>query len=112
MSSAKNTAFRVELTSNASLDLEAIYGSIDAENSSAAARWFNGLEEAVFSLDHLPDRGVRTPEDRKLRQRLYGNKPHIYRIIYSVNDAEMRVLVLHIRHGARRAFEQSDVLGS
>jgi len=34
MSSAKNTAFRVELTSNALLDLEAIYGSIQSPANS------------------------------------------------------------------------------
>jgi mRNA-degrading endonuclease RelE of RelBE toxin-antitoxin system len=70
------------------------------------------LEETILSLDRLPDRGVRPPEDASLRQLLYGNKPHVYRILYKVDPADQRVLVLHIRHGARRAFEQSDVSGS
>jgi toxin ParE1/3/4 len=109
MSSGRNTAYHVELAVNAILDLESIYGSIDAENSSAAARWFNGLEEAVFSLDRLPDRGARTPENHDLRQLLYGNRPHLYRIIYSVNEAEKRVLIVHIRHGARSAFQSQDL---
>lgn len=109
MSSAQNTAYLVELTANATMDLESVYGSIDAENSHAAARWFNRLEEIIFSLDRLPDRGVRTPEDRNLRQLLYGNKPQIYRIIYEIDRTGGRVLILHIRHGARSAFQSQDV---
>jgi len=40
---------------------------------------------------------------------LYGNKPHSYRVIYRVLERQKRVEVLHIRHGARRRFEPSDV---
>jgi toxin ParE1/3/4 len=91
------------------MDLESIYGNIDAGNSHAAAQWFNGLEDAIFSLDRLPDRGVRTAEDHNLRQLLYGNKPHIYRIIYEIDRSRTRVLILHIRHGARNAFQSQDI---
>jgi toxin ParE1/3/4 len=105
MSSAKSIAYRVELAERAILDLESIYSEIDAENSPPARRWYNGLEELVLSLDRLPDRGTRTEEDRKLRQLLYGNKPHIYRIIYSINRSAKQVTVIHIRHGARDSFQ-------
>ncbi|NYF80122.1 type II toxin-antitoxin system RelE/ParE family toxin [Granulicella arctica] len=105
MSSAKSIAYRVELAERAVLDLESIYFEIDAENSPSALRWYNGLEEIVFSLDRLPDRGARTEEDRRLRQLLYGNKPHIYRIIYSIGRTAKRVTVIHIRHGARDSFQ-------
>jgi len=109
MSSAPSTAYLVEITANAVADLESVYGSIDAENSQAATRWFNRLEEVIFSLDRLPSRGVRTPEDPNLRQLLYGNKPHVYRIIYEIDGAGHRVLILHIRHGARSAFQSQDI---
>ncbi|MEO6802498.1 MAG: type II toxin-antitoxin system RelE/ParE family toxin [Granulicella sp.] len=105
MSSAKSTAYHVELAERAMLDLESIYAEIDAENSPAALRWYVGLEEIIFSLDQLPDRGTRTEEDRKLRQLLYGSKPHIYRIIYSINRPAKQVTVVHIRHGARNSFQ-------
>jgi mRNA-degrading endonuclease RelE of RelBE toxin-antitoxin system len=39
----------------------------------------------------------------------YGNKPHVYRVIYRVLEREKRVNVLHIRHGARRDFKASDI---
>ena len=104
MHSARSAEYRVELTARASSDLESIYDRINAESSAAAARWFNGLKEAAFSLERSPERGPRTQENRKLRQILYGHKPDVYRIIYAVDRSARRVVVIHIRHGARRAF--------
>jgi plasmid stabilization system protein ParE len=101
MSSGKSTAYRVELTHRASEDLDSIYRFIDAESCTAAWTWFNELEELIFSLDRLPNRGSRPPEDRSLRQLLHGNKPHVYRLIDSVDEPTRTVHVLHIRHGAR-----------
>jgi len=37
----------------------------------------------------------------ELRQLLYGKKPHVYRIIYEVDEARRTVLLIAIRHGAR-----------
>ncbi len=36
-----------------------------------------------------------------LRQLLYGNKPHIYRVIFHVSADTETVTILHIRHAAR-----------
>jgi plasmid stabilization system protein ParE len=104
MSFARSAAFHVELTDRASLDLESIYNDINAESSDAAAAWFNGLEEAVFSLEWSPERGPETREYSRVRQLLYGHKPHLYRILYSIQRSTRHVIVLHIRHGARDAF--------
>jgi plasmid stabilization system protein ParE len=109
MSSEQSTEYRVELAVNAVIDLDAIYERINAENSLAAADWYNGLEELVFSLNRLPHRGKRTQEDKSLRQVLYGNKPYVYRVIYRINEAESRVFVAHIRHGARNAFQPQEI---
>jgi len=49
------------------------------------------------------------PEDRDLRQLLYGNKPHIYRVIYRILENQKHVDVLHIRHGARQNFKPADL---
>jgi toxin ParE1/3/4 len=96
--------FRVELTARAGRDLRNIYRRIHADSSMQAFAWFNGLEAIVHSLDEYPNRGAITPESNKLRHLLYGNKPHIHRIIYSVDQRAKKVRVLHIRHGARDAF--------
>ena len=95
-------AFLVELTNRAQRDLAAIYEYIQAETSDQASRWFNGLEAAIFSLASQPERGVCTAENSALRQLLYGNRPHVYRVIYRISKRAGTVQVLHIRHGARR----------
>jgi plasmid stabilization system protein ParE len=99
-------AYRVELTNRAIRDLRQIYHQIRAEDSERAAAWFNGLENSVFSLAEHPDRCPTTPENKKLRHLLHGNKPHIYRIIYRVNERAQMVKVLHVRHGARDATQK------
>jgi plasmid stabilization system protein ParE len=97
-------AYRVELTNRARRDLGDLYWRIHAEDSPAAARWFNGLEEAVYSLETLPRRCPIAPEgrraERRLRHLLYGNKPHVYRVIYEIVESDKAVYVLTIRHGA------------
>ena len=101
---AVGMAYRVELTDRAKWDLSALYAQIDAAESSAAARWFNGLEEAVYALTRFPRRCPVAPESRNskrsLRHLLYGNKPHVYRAIYEIDESDNVVYVLTIRHGA------------
>ena len=94
--------FRVELTARAEADLRHIFQFIHAGDSDAAAIWFNGLEELVFSLANLPYRGPLTEHDAQLRSVLYGNKPHVYRILYRIDDRSERVVIRTIRHGARK----------
>ncbi len=70
--------------------------------------WFNGLEEAILSLDEHPARGASTPEDRNLRHLLYGRRRYRYRIIYAIDERNRIVTVLPIHHGARDAFVQEE----
>ena len=85
-------------------DLRRIYRDINAEDAGQARAWFNGLEAVILSLDEHPGRGAMIPEDRDLRQVLYGERPHIYRIIYAIDEPGRIVRVLDIRHGARQSF--------
>jgi toxin ParE1/3/4 len=45
---------------------------------------------------------------RELRHLLYGKKPHVYRILYEVDERRQTVWVLTVRHGARRRLKASD----
>ncbi len=67
-------------------------------------RWFQGLREAVASLAHSPQRCALAPENAtfpfEVRQLLYGRKPHVYRILFTIEGDT--VYVLHIRHGRRQ----------
>src|SRR5271157_2243771 len=85
---AANMAYRVELANRAVRDLELLYLEKNAVESPAAARWYNGLGKAVYALETYPYRCPVATEARKLKRKLrhllYGNKPHIYRIIYEI----------------------------
>ena len=96
-------AYRVELTERAIADLEGIYRFIRVSDSEAAAVWFNGLERAIDSLGRAPERVGMALENPELRRLLYGKKPHVYRILFSIDEPAQRVVVLHIRHGARKS---------
>ena len=67
-------------------------------------RWFRNLEEAIASLSNLPERCTLAPENDsvpfEMRQLLYGHKPHVYRILFTI--AGETVYVLRIRHGRRK----------
>jgi toxin ParE1/3/4 len=102
-------AYLVNITSRAERDLADLYVEVNAENSSAALKWYRGLEEAVLSLEEQPNRCPMTRERSRLRHLLYGHKPRIYRVIYRVSEKQKNVEVLHIRHGARRRLKASDL---
>ena len=97
----------------AARDLEALYVEKNAAESEAASRWYNGMEEAVYALATYPDRCPMAPEARKprreLRHLLYGKKPHIYRVVYEIQEQQQTVWVLTIRHGARKKIQTADL---
>jgi plasmid stabilization system protein ParE len=86
-----------------------LYGEINAEHSGAAWQWYRGLKDAILSLSEQPNRYAVTRKKAGLRHLLDGNKPHIYRVIYRVEEKKKHVEVLHIRHGARRKLKASDL---
>ena len=94
-------AYRVEIAGRALRDLASIYQRIAAETSELAARWFDGMEKAINSLEEHPNRALATPEDRALRHLVYGKKPNVYRIIYAIKERTLTVSVLHIRPPGR-----------
>jgi toxin ParE1/3/4 len=96
--------YLVRLSDRALRDLEIIYEFIEADVSESAFKWFNDLSEAIYGLEHFPERGATTPESKKLRYLLFGEKPDTYRIIYTVDKRKQAVNILHIRHAARARF--------
>jgi plasmid stabilization system protein ParE len=95
--------YLVRLTDRALRDLEAIYEFLQADSSESAFEWFNGLAEAIHSLEQFPERGAAIPEDKKLRQLLFGSKASTYRIVYAPDKRKNAVNIIHIRRGARAA---------
>ncbi len=108
MPSKLDMAYLVNLTRRSQRDLAHLYYEINAGTSDAALTWYRGLKRAILSLENHPGRCPVAPEMDKLRHLLYGNKPHIYRVIYRILERQKQVDVLHIRHGARKPFKASD----
>jgi len=102
-------AYRVELTLRAQRDLSELYDYIHAESVPAAGKWYAGLKRTILSLERLPDRGEAVRPRARIRRLLYGNKPHIYAVLYRVNKRLKQVDVLHIRHGARDEYTSGDL---
>jgi toxin ParE1/3/4 len=102
-------AYLVRIAPRAERDLASLYAEIDAPDSAAARRWYQGLKEGILSLAEKPNRCPITPENKRFRHLLYGEKPQIYRIIYRVDNRRPQIDVLHIRHGAKRRFRASDL---
>ena len=63
----------------------------------------------MLSQDEYPARDALIPEGGELRQLLYGRKRHRYRNIYTVDEQNRIVTVLHVRHGAQGVFQAAEV---
>jgi plasmid stabilization system protein ParE len=96
--------YLVRISDRALRDLSDIYDFTETHASAAALAWFKKLEQAIYSLERLPDRGSPWRGSKKRRQFLFGKKPSTYKIIYEVDRRNLIVKVFHIRHSARAPF--------
>ena len=96
--------YRVEIAPAAYDELDEAFSWISKDSPAAAARWRDGLFDALRSLRELPKRCALAPENdafvEEIRQLLYGKRPHAYRILFNIDG--VLVQILHVRHGARR----------
>ena len=83
---------------------------IAERNPSAAVKWFNGLEQAIQTLEDFPHRfplaGESKAFDVEIRQLVYGKRVGAYRVLFTI--AEDAVHVLHVRHGRRRRLRRRE----
>ena len=98
-------AFRVEITQQAEHDASGILEWLISQHAGETGlRWFQGLEKAIASLAALPERCPLAPENSEFpfetRHLLYGRKPHVYRVVFTVQGET--VYVLHVWHGRRK----------
>jgi plasmid stabilization system protein ParE len=88
----------------AEAELESAYLWLQDRNPEAGAAWYNGVVDAMLTLETFPERCPVAPEadvfDHEIRQLLYGRRQHAYRIIFDISGQTVRIL--HVRHGARR----------
>ena len=101
-------AFRVEITDRAQRDLDAIYARVVREAPYDGPLWFTRFEESILSLAEFPERWPLEPKlstsSRSVRKLLFGRRPHVYRVYFTVLSDTIKVL--HVRHGARKELKR------
>jgi plasmid stabilization system protein ParE len=106
-------AYEVKLTVTARADADSIYDWVVAEAPLSGPVWFEELLEALGSLDKLPLRCPQAREaaeaGRDIRCLIFGRSRHRYRILYAVDERRRTVSILHIRHGALRDLDPTDL---
>jgi toxin ParE1/3/4 len=95
---------KVRYTPRAFSDLEAIRIYISQYNPSAAGRVVALIEKIVTRLGDFPESAQRSDE---LDARVAFSTRYPYRIYYRIKSDE--VVILHIRHAARRPLERGEV---
>lgn len=103
--------YRVTVLPRAQQDIAETYEFIAEvqQQPLVAARWVDGLEEALQSLAAIPGRGKVAREqeflglDPPVQQLLYHN----HRILYRVTDDHVEVL--HIRRGRRQDVKPEEI---
>jgi plasmid stabilization system protein ParE len=105
-------SFQVLITAQAERDLDDAAAWIAERAPQAAARWYDELRSAILSLADSPQRCALARESGhfpyELRQLLHGRR-RSYRVIFTIR--ENSVVVLAIRHAARRDLQPEDLSG-
>lgn len=105
--------FELLLTEPARRDMEAAF-TWWAEHRSAeqAARWYDGIANAIFSLQQMPQRCAAAPETQLLEQGIrqlpygLGQRP-THRIVFTIDGNT--VVILRVRHVAQDALKADDL---
>lgn len=98
--------FIVETSEVAEAEIEAAFLRLSAYDPEFAGRWLEGLTRAIISLETLPRRHERVQMEgaagRETRRMLYRNGRTVYRLIFTLVDAdddgeEETVRILQVR---------------
>src|SRR5688572_11128993 len=65
---ARSMTFRVKLTPRAQKDAEELYRWVIHRAPHQGSLWYNGLMEAIGTLEHSPQRCLVAPEGRELHR--------------------------------------------
>src|SRR5271170_6512970 len=95
-------SYRIKITPTASGELEAIFDYIARDSPQNAARFISRILDAIDSLDRMPHRYrlARSPDPALDQVRSMPLRPYLIR--YIVDDSNHSLLIVSIRHGARR----------
>jgi len=96
--------YAVIVTPESERNIADAFSYIYDRSRTSAGRWIRGLYHAIESLQQFPHRFGIAPDSRfvgeELRHLIYKS----HRVIYRIEERHQIVRVLHVRHGARRAW--------
>ena len=93
--------YTVDITANAHDELKEAYLWLLERTPQHAPIWYDSAFVAIRSLQQFPERCRVIQQQRypyEIRQLVYGDKLHGYRILFTIQGD--RVVVLHVYHGA------------
>lgn len=111
LSCRANLAYSIQITLPARQEAWDYAAFIRDEQQSpdAARRWLDGLYTAIQELTEAPHRFAVIPEAVELGFPYRSFVYHSHRVIYAVHDADGRVMVHRIYHGARKPLIDKDI---
>ncbi len=98
--------FRVEMSAEAQRDAQEILAWLWSQGAGETGiRWFLEMEDAIASLSRFPKNCPLARENVRfsfeVRQLFYGRKPHVYRILFTVDGDVVNVLPFDMGGGSR-----------
>ena len=109
--------FTVEVSDTADAEIDKAYFRLSARNPEFASRWLDGVYRIIGTLDVFPLRHPPAAESsilgRETRRMIYRNGQTVYRILFTLLDADGdgeddTVRVLRVLHGAQRPLGQPE----
>ncbi len=103
--------YRVVLQRLANQDLEDAYARAAENAPETAARWLDRFHQALSTLGNHPERCPFARENSKvdveLREFLFGKKPYVFRVVFTIDGQNVRIL--RIRRAQRRFLTRKQI---
>ena len=97
--------YRVVVQRLALRDLDDAYRWAAKQAPETASRWLNRFEQAIASLGEHPERCPLARESAKteleIRDFLFGHRPNVFRVIFTIEAKTVRILRIRSRSEAR-----------
>ena len=103
--------YSVVLQRLAASDLQAYFDYAAQHSRPDAEQWVKRFRAAIQTLHERPDRCSLASENEKvdveLREFLFGNRPYVFRVIFTLDGLTVRVL--RIRRSNRRLLSSDEL---
>ena len=108
---ARRRKYRLLLYGSAKCDLENAFSWVQQFAPLTAGRWLDQFTAQIAKLEYSADSCGTAAERRRsrkvLRERLYGRRPRVFRVIFFIEGEEIHVI--GIRRGQRRGLTRKQI---